>query len=205
MYCSQFDILNIDHLLLMETLWDAFFDEVDFPGEKDINSDTWKMLGFQSSDPRKDIRAGGMFGVMNIVYFMEHYPAACLRIFDNVDVDYDDDHFYPFAIAQFNLTMMIFELVGFGWRVPGKSTAKSKKAFKAMVSILEGDNATVLEAMNEMYCLASYLMDQTWMEGDYSYLDFNQVLIECQDIFEATIKNINTLEELKEYLAGILN
>lgn len=30
---------------------------------------------------------------------------------------------YPFVVASFNVTMMIFELLGWGWKTKGMSTA----------------------------------------------------------------------------------
>jgi hypothetical protein len=42
---------------------------------QDLLSDKWKIMGFQTNDPRRDFRGGGLMGLSNIIDFMESRPA----------------------------------------------------------------------------------------------------------------------------------
>jgi len=176
-------------------LWQLFFSEP-FP----LQSPDWKKLGFQSENPLSDFRASGIFGLKNILYFAEKYPTKFQLL---VDIHGQrPGGGYPFAIASFNVTMMICELLGWGWKRPGISTAKDQAVFRKLVTMLFSDNYSLDLAENifsEFYCLALVETDSEWFESKAGYMDFPVVIANSQTRLEKLVNSFSGIEDLFSY------
>jgi hypothetical protein len=81
----------------------------------------------------RDFRGTGIFGLQNFLFLAEKYPTTWQRIVDLQESRgkwcatrflRDLGERYPVAIASFNVTMMLFEFLGWGWKTPGQSSCK---------------------------------------------------------------------------------
>lgn len=110
---------------LLERLWNAAWsagDEVPVPQQGLFKttyiSDGWVALGFQSDDPSRDFRGGGVLSLACLVYMAESAPDVFHRLMakaDGVRSDYE----YPFAAScisvVFSLIGMVFKLLMSVW------------------------------------------------------------------------------------------
>ncbi|KAH8741101.1 Ced12 family protein [Cryptosporidium ryanae] len=65
------------HEQLFQNYWSLAYPN--FP-EINVISKNWKLLGFQSSDPRCEFKCGGLITLENMVYFAEQYRSVFKRI-----------------------------------------------------------------------------------------------------------------------------
>jgi len=136
-------------------------------------------------------------------FFAEKYPKRFSHI---ANINSARGERYPFAIASFNVTMMLFEILGWGWKNPGESTA-NQTTYYAVVKLLfpHPDNNECTETiftLNEMYCLAVIILDQKWDEISASYMDFPVVIKNTQTTLEQYFSDgrIKNLEDLLSLL-----
>jgi hypothetical protein len=175
-------------------LWNLFF-KSDFT----LNSHDWKLLGFQSDNPLTDFRASGIFGLKNILYFAEKYPTKFKLLADIHGTRDRHGESYPFAIASFNVTMLICELLGWGWKTPGVSTANDPTIYSKLISMLFSDNYSLELAENvfsELYCLALVELDGEWSESKAGYMDFPVVKTNTQGRVEKLLRTFCGIEDL---------
>lgn len=193
---QQFDGADPTHKDTLKALWRFAFGDAEYPPSS--VSHEWKKLGFQSDDPQRDFRATGIFGLKNILFFAEKYPRS-FRRFANLD---DDRMFevYPFAITCFNLTMMVMELLGWGWKTK-TSTAKLPTTYTKSVRIIfdkHHSREATENAFCELVCLALYLLDKTWVDAKASYMQFPNILAQTQDALEHELSQCTSLAEVLE-------
>jgi len=111
---KNFDVSDEEHQKVLQRLWKMSFSD-DHEGYAPI-SDKWKMLGFQTNNPSTDFRGAGIFGLSNLIYFGEKYPRRFNKaIGDRANKEFDLSQ-YPFAISGLNITMLLFELLGWGFK-----------------------------------------------------------------------------------------
>jgi len=85
-------------------------------------SPRWRLLGFQSNDPRSDLRTGRL-ALEALVYFAEQYPQIASRLVREAQSNGID---YPFAVASINVTQLLakyFGLVGDGCGAGGSASS----------------------------------------------------------------------------------
>jgi len=188
-----FNIEDRAHHDELVKLWGLFFES-----EFTLQSPTWKLLGFQSETPLSDFRASGYFGLKNILYLAEKYPTQ-FKLLTDIHGIRGSGESYPFAIASFNVTMMICELLGWGWKTPGVSTAKDPTIYPKLISMLFSDNYSIDLAENvfsELYSLAMVELDREWFESKAGYMDFPVVKTNSQGKFEKLLNSIQSIEDL---------
>jgi hypothetical protein len=196
-----FNIENSTHNDELVKLWNLYFQS-----PFTLQSPDWKRLGFQSENPLTDFRASGFFGLKNILYFAEKYPTKLQILIDFQEIRSGQS--YPFAIASFNVTMMICELLGWGWKRPGVSTAKNPAVYSKLISMLFSDNYSVELAENmfsELYCLALVVTDREWIESKASIMEFPVVIANSQEKFEKLLGKFSGIEDLFSYNRMNLN
>ena len=89
--CEAFD--EVVHNLLLRRLWSATFGTEKYSRI----SERWEELGFQSSDPVRDLRGSGALGLRQLVHFMESSGA----VVNNALLG------FPLAVASFNVSQML--------------------------------------------------------------------------------------------------
>ena len=61
------------HESTLQVLYDLAIDKSNNP-IRWSKTDEWQNIGFGGSDPRTDFRTGGLFSLLNLVYFAKYYP-----------------------------------------------------------------------------------------------------------------------------------
>ncbi|CAE6940179.1 elmoC [Symbiodinium natans] len=88
-------------------------------------SPRWRQLGFQSCDPRTDLRTG-ILALDCLVHMAERYPLATSQMVREAQSDGID---YPFAVASINITQHLaryLQLVKDGLGCPGMDVASNR-------------------------------------------------------------------------------
>jgi len=167
-----------------------------------LESDLWKNIGFQSDEPTRDIRGTGTFGISNLLFMCEKYPQK-FRLLAGLDARITTSpEKYPFAVGAFNVTMMIYELLGWGWKTAGKSTAKNSAAYPKLCALIFDDAMELRDSIfvfNELFCVAVKLLDDTWTDMQAKYMEFPKVIIETQSKFERTILAFNKTSDISAW------
>lgn len=94
----------------------------------------WQKIGFQSNDPRTDIRGTGMLGVLQILWLIENYPNTLKEIYaHSLTKEYE----FPLAIKLFTFSALAL------------GQLKTKKSYYAC-----NEHKSVFLACNKIYaCL----------------------------------------------------
>lgn len=75
-------------------------------------SASWTDVGFQSDDPGRDFRGAGIFGLRCLLYFATKHPSTFQRCVKSG---------YPLSIAGLNVSMLLYQLLGWGFKVGGRA------------------------------------------------------------------------------------
>eukprot|EP01120_Amphizonella_sp_Union-15-10_P000736 TRINITY_DN10767_c0_g1_i1.p1 TRINITY_DN10767_c0_g1~~TRINITY_DN10767_c0_g1_i1.p1 ORF type:complete len:304 (-),score=60.13 TRINITY_DN10767_c0_g1_i1:85-996(-) len=186
---KPFDSQNPEHEQRLTDLWYAAFP--DRPVER--ISQQWKVLGFQGTNPATDFRGSGIFGLNCLIYLATKYPKAFSHMI------HVNEESYPFAIAGLNVTMLLFELLGWGFKTPGKSTAKNPTTFAKIVPlILHSELDRTIIIFSELYCATFFSVDLLWFEMKASYFDFPKVIEKAQEWLETFLRTKGTEEDIFE-------
>lgn len=158
-HCNvQFEPKSTEVERVFREIWDAAF--CGQPLGEGIRSESWKRLGFQSSDPRTDVRAG-RFALDQLHYLAVMYPERLQNLVSQaIELE------YFFAISCFNLTQMVLLFFDLFDRaamnpVPGAGIASVKQLrnFARMCSSSPYSAATVL---NELFVALAERLHKTW-------------------------------------------
>jgi len=99
-HCNEpFDAQSTDTDRLLVEIWNIAFPSE--PNQDSAPDKRWQRLGFQSSNPRTDVRTG-RFALSQFHYFFEKYPQLAQKIVRQAE-EYD----YSLAITSFNLTHLV--------------------------------------------------------------------------------------------------
>jgi len=183
---------NSEHEEKLLLLW-----KLSFPNEELLERKTkqWGQLGFQGKDPATDFRAGGVFALENLLYLAETYPV----LFQLLLRGENHKEKFPLAISGFNLTMMLFEMIGWGMKTTLPETTQAKKAKHTLIRILFANDVTDTQIrFNELYCVVFDLFDQEWLALQANTLDFNQVKAGTKKKFENLAANSSSLQQIKQ-------
>jgi hypothetical protein len=144
---------------------------------------------------RSDFRAGGVFALENLLYLAETYPV----LFQLLLRGENHKEKFPLAISGFNLTMMLFEMIGWGMKTTLPETTQAKKAKHTLIRILFANDVTDTQIrFNELYCVVFDLFDQEWLALQANTLDFNQVKAGTKKKFENLAANSSSLQQIKQ-------
>jgi hypothetical protein len=119
---TTFSYENKNHLDLLNRLWNGLKPEIrrrsltTLPSSSSSSSihqshfsEDWKEIGFQHYDPSSDFRGMGLFGLIQLVYFIEHYPSDSLRLSQQLLIPSNNSKYLPFAITSINLSSFVSE------------------------------------------------------------------------------------------------
>eukprot|EP00928_Gymnodinium_smaydae_P002910 TRINITY_DN11064_c0_g2_i1.p1 TRINITY_DN11064_c0_g2~~TRINITY_DN11064_c0_g2_i1.p1 ORF type:complete len:337 (-),score=39.56 TRINITY_DN11064_c0_g2_i1:273-1205(-) len=148
---------------MLKDIWDAALPGIPIPDGADLfKAEHWKQLGFQSCDPRTDVRAG-RFALDQLHFLAVMYPERLQQL-----VMQSRELEYFFAISCFNLTqtlLLFFDLMdGVAMNpVPGagKASVQQLKHFARMCSNSPYSAVTVL---NELFTALVERLHKTWKE-----------------------------------------
>lgn len=160
---TQFDDTSEDHERKLLELWDLLMKEEKLEGRI---TKQWQTIGFQGDDPKTDFRGMGLLGLLNLLYFAQHYGGTARHLLSH---SLHPQHGYTFAIVGINITSM-------AWRLLKTGTAKSH--------FYNVNDRLKLNHFHEFYCYLFVEFDQEWCKAKpKSIMDFPTI----QAVFEANV------------------
>jgi len=141
--CSKkFDIENEKHQKLLVILYKNCTQKKTTL----LHGEHWKFLGFQNTKPESDFRGAGILGLNNLLYFAKNYKKRFRSYFNKCTAQMElseDGTFtsYPFVIAGLNVTMMLFDILGWGIQSNKCHNIVARKNFIELITTDKGKPA----------------------------------------------------------------
>ena len=168
-----YDESNQEHEKSLNELLDHGKDIIsknDIKEEKDY----WKILGFQSHNPRTDFRAGGIYSVLFMNYFMRNNNN---EVKEMIKLNY-----FSFGVVSIRITFLV-RLYLFlskkeevkNQQLTNKIEGCSRKQLKAFVNVLSEDNLILLDILS--YILI-FIKQKYMKEMDENKKELNFLLID---------------------------
>ncbi|QDZ19267.1 engulfment/cell motility ELMO domain-containing protein [Chloropicon primus] len=132
----------------------------------------WEQIGFQGKNPATDLRGTGMWGLCQILFFVEH----CFHVMQTIfDYSQDPNYGFPFCAIALNISGMGLDLL-------------SAKHFDAPAI----DVGSLHTAFNMWYCGAMNVFFRTWRDSKATMDDSGTImdLLRKQLLGKATIRNV---------------
>uniref|UniRef100_A0A8D0GRV0 ELMO domain containing 2 n=1 Tax=Sphenodon punctatus TaxID=8508 RepID=A0A8D0GRV0_SPHPU len=146
---------NEEHEELLIKLWNLLMPHENL---KARITKQWCEIGFQGDDPKTDFRGMGMLGLVNLVYFSQHFTGEARQILSRSN---HPKLGYSYAIVGINLTEMAYSLL--------KSGALKSHFYNLVPGLPQ------LEHFHQFYCYLAYEFDKFWFEEEpESIMHFNQ-------------------------------
>eukprot|EP01130_Rhizamoeba_saxonica_P002445 TRINITY_DN12242_c0_g1_i1.p1 TRINITY_DN12242_c0_g1~~TRINITY_DN12242_c0_g1_i1.p1 ORF type:complete len:859 (-),score=178.59 TRINITY_DN12242_c0_g1_i1:47-2623(-) len=189
-----FDVENEDHLTLLARLWKVSFPELPFGGP---DHDEWKNIGFQCSQPQKDLRAMGILGLRHLIYYAETYPESYLEkmkeyvyTLENKEIEYQ----LPMCTMGINISAMIIRNILEIERTDIADGNKLHPMFLHYNGILN------------LYCIIFEYANCIWKRDNYNYMSFNtmmeKIIEYVRNALEQCEGRITPIQEFSELLLG---
>eukprot|EP00890_Picochlorum_soloecismus_P005419 jgi/Picsp_1/5879/NSC_03236-R1_elmo domain-containing protein a len=163
-----FQIELEEHHAILRKFWDLALENENYP--KDRKSEKWKDLGFQSDDPVRDFRGGGLYSLQCLVYFAQERPDEffwLMKKSDGVRSQWE----YPFAAAGIALTSNLIDAMD----VRSISTTDLNNlspSAAGFMKLLAVDDM----AFQQIFVESFLLLDRIWLHESASYMDFPSVI-----------------------------
>lgn len=157
------------HAAMLQEYWALCFPGVPF----ERKTKKWTDIGFQGPDPGTDFRGAGAFGLSHLCYFARNKPREFAAARESG---------YPVSIAGLNLTMMLYQVLGWGFKKVVVSSDKKKALFEFLFG--RDDRGTRFE---HLYCCAFRVLDDEWRRQNATYMQFPIVLQKTQELFISQI------------------
>ena len=151
-------------------------DEIPFS----IQTNRWKDLGFQRDDPVSDLRATGLLGLQNLVYFAEQHPGLFMSMARNQQQSSEME--YPFATAGINITYLMILLLGLRKQQVWYPTIDTHPLFFFNRN-----------AWEELYTIIFRLFDQKWNQMLVGYMGFQKVIDSTREDVAGFLRHKNPM------------
>ncbi|KAL0359713.1 UNVERIFIED_CONTAM: ELMO domain-containing protein A [Sesamum angustifolium] len=153
-------------------------------------SELWKEMGWQGSDPSTDFRGGGFISLENLIFFAKTYPDAFQNLLHKRDGDRSEWE-YPFAVAGINISFMLVQMLDLHSGMP------STMAGHHFLKLLNDDEM----AFDNLFCVAFKLLDVQWLAKRASYMEFNEVLKSTRSQLERelALEDVLSVRDLPAY------
>eukprot|EP00931_Biecheleriopsis_adriatica_P079130 TRINITY_DN52541_c0_g1_i1.p1 TRINITY_DN52541_c0_g1~~TRINITY_DN52541_c0_g1_i1.p1 ORF type:complete len:306 (+),score=73.28 TRINITY_DN52541_c0_g1_i1:41-919(+) len=165
----------------------------------------WKLLGFQSEDPRTDFRGGGLMSLRCMLFMADiNAPRFCKMIRESAGMSGEKsgkkgDNYYPFSAAVIN---MCFELAGWLMLDPRRHV-QGVKSGKICNGCEYRRFAGFLEAEPESFLIltasAVAAMHEDWCEERYSIMEFHQAIQRARDRVAAFLQQ-SSEEDMRDQI-----
>ncbi|KAF0909732.1 hypothetical protein E2562_000062 [Oryza meyeriana var. granulata] len=182
-----FDGSRIEHQDALRQLWRLAYPNRDIPP---LQSELWKEMGWQGTDPSTDFRGGGFISLENLIFFARNYPGSFQALLNKVQGQRADWE-YPFAVAGINISFVLIQMLDLQSSVP------SSKSGVRFVELLGRDE----NAFDHLYCVAFRLLDAQWLVKRASYMEFNEVLKSTRTQLERelVLEDVLEVKDLPSY------
>lgn len=156
-----------------------------------IQLNRWKDLGFQRDDPVSDLRATGLLGLQNLVYFAEQHPGLFLSLARNQQQSSEME--YPFATAGINITYLMIQLLGLRNPRVWYPTVDAYPLFFYKKN-----------AWEELYTIIFRLFDQKWNQMLVGYMGFQKVIDSTREDVAGLLRHKNPIDPDEPFIFEML-
>ncbi|KAI7840733.1 hypothetical protein COHA_005548 [Chlorella ohadii] len=191
----QFDAEDSAHQDALQQLWRAVFPGSPFP--EGVKSEQWKQMGWQSDLPTRDIRGGGLLSLEALVWMAQRqHDAFCGLMEKRAGVRSSWE--YPFAAATVNVAFMLIQVLELREQASMDGLPPRSAAARGFVRLLSETDS----AFEEVFAIATQLLDAVWLERQASYMEFPGVLKEVQRRLERGLanKHVQSVADLRQQL-----
>jgi len=141
-----------------------------------LKSPCWRQLGFQSNDPRTDLRTGRL-ALEALLYLAERYPLAVGQMVREAQGDALD---YPFAVASINVTQYLIRYLSLAdnRKHNGKDRPVAPQDFvKRFAKLLVNTGTSNVDPFCEFHAAVMSSLHATWrtrkaVQPELTILDF---------------------------------
>ena len=133
----------------------------------------WESIGFQGNDPATDFRACGIWGLLQLVYFVQAHGAIANDIYL---LSQDQVQNFPFAVVGINLSATVLETIR------GSSLNKEINSHK------DDPTFSLVTFVHEYYCALFYYVYSSWKRNSYTIVNFGPLLQEVSENSRKTPK-----------------
>ncbi len=193
-----FEPSNPDHIALFRSVWRNTFPNTETPADIDPN---WTKLGFQSSNPRTDIRTG-VHSIESLEYMSRHHTVDFRRMVAEASNPSTE---YPFAASCINIafSLVIFFKLNTTTAVnPVGSPSGSRAAIKQFIRLSMLDR----NLFDEVFSVLVKRVHREWMKqrtGSFDIHYFSVALLNgmtaVADLFNK--KRLRDVSDLDQILA----
>ena len=156
-----------EHHAMLRNFWDIALVNEKYPNDR--KSEKWKDLGFQSDDPVRDFRGGGLYSLQCLVYFAQERPDDFFRLLhksDGVRSQWE----YPFAAAGIALTSNLIDAMDVRLLSTTDLDNLTPSASGFMKLLMADDMA-----FQQIFVESFLLLDRIWLHESASYMDFPSI------------------------------
>jgi len=164
-----------EHEKLLKRLWQVIKPEEELKG---MIHAQWKSLGFQGNDPATDFRGMGLLGLLNLIYFAEHYTE---RVRQLVEANRD----YPWAATGINITNMLMNMLKLTKELVEEPAPSRSWQSPLLQLFYYADND---DTFDELYSQSFLLLDSLWVHMKAGYMDFPTVIERLRGLIEDMLK-----------------
>jgi hypothetical protein len=160
-----FDRSNADHEMLFASIWRNTFPTETVPLEIDAR---WTKLGFQSSNPRTDIRTG-VHALLAIEYMSRRYTSQFRQIVKEAS---DPASEYPFAASCVSLAFSLVVFFKLNKRTavnPSGAPSGSRLAAKQFVRLCMANR----DCFHELFSILAIRIHREWMKQEPGRFDIH--------------------------------
>jgi hypothetical protein len=153
-------------------------------------SSRWSTIGFQGNDPSTDFRAGGLFSLENLLYFLHTQKDSFERLTkvgrqNNGQLSsYEAEHYLPWAITGINITHHLSQLLLLHTSLNTPITEDQEDYFQTFLTLLDSEEY----AFEEIYVGVFVSLEETWLSSNAKYMDFNFYLNRALDKLKRVLK-----------------
>jgi len=164
----SYDPTDDEHSAQLIRLGAAAFDDQEF---KENKSARWKTIGFQGEDPATDFRAGGLYALQNLLYFVHTQRPAFIRCTTDAisGVGGMAEHHLPWACAGINLTFTLSHMLCLRRRPFELLDAHEQRVYRCFLTLLSSDEYAFEELFSAFFLS---LLDR-WRQRRARYMDFS--------------------------------
>eukprot|EP01114_Cavostelium_apophysatum_P008679 TRINITY_DN2136_c0_g1_i1.p1 TRINITY_DN2136_c0_g1~~TRINITY_DN2136_c0_g1_i1.p1 ORF type:complete len:688 (-),score=180.13 TRINITY_DN2136_c0_g1_i1:35-2098(-) len=185
---TKFDAAIPQHAELLRRFWMNLKPKEPYMGD---TGEKWKEVGFQGVNPSTDFRGMGLLGLLNLIYFSEHYRDRA----QNILSQHRD---YPFAVTGINITSTLINLLNLTKDLVN-APAPDKSWHTALLNLFYyADNE---DTFDELYSQSFLLFDKLWVYEKATYMTFPTVIRRLQQLLEELL--IRKPLDVKQLIAWI--
>ena len=187
---EPYDVRNPDHEVLLEKLWKNTFPNDSLPEPVDPR---WTKLGFQSANPRTDIRTG-VHSLRSMEYMTRAYPEEFRRI---VNESAHRSTEYPFAASCVSIAFAIVIFFRLNRRTsvnPSGTQSGNHLALKQFVRLSMENRDTV----HEIFCHVTIRVHNEWMKQTPGSFDIHY-FARALSVSVETMKEIFSKKRIRDW------